>query len=99
VESPVVIAYPNPVKNEMHVKFPPECQNQLVRYELFTTNVQLLENHNLKMGLTEYAVNTQGWIRGMYIIRATCGGQSLQQTYSEKLDCAGLDFQLVNSYF
>ena len=74
-----IVAYPNPVTNELRVTIPSAWQNKKVTYELFNANGQTAKKiENSSSNQTE-TLQVNNLAPGFYIVRVNCNGETSQQ--------------------
>ena len=74
-----ILAYPNPVTNELRITLPQDWQDQKVSYGLYNVNGQLVKKLvNDKSGQTEI-MNVSDIAVGLYIMKVSNGDQSAVQ--------------------
>jgi hypothetical protein len=74
-----ILTYPNPASNELRVTIPNDWQNKKVTFEIFNANGQVSKRtENANSGQTE-TLNISNLVRGFYLVRANCEGQTAQQ--------------------
>jgi hypothetical protein len=74
-----IVAYPNPVTNELRVTIPSNWQNKKVTYELFNANGQTAKKiENSSSNQTE-TLQVNNLAPGFYIVRVNCNGETSQQ--------------------
>ncbi|WP_276503161.1 Ig-like domain-containing protein [Terrimonas pollutisoli] len=75
-----VVAYPNPVINELHITIPANWQHKKVSYEVYNNTGQVaLKNIVPDAGQTE-ALQLTKLAKGFYIVRVSCDGQTASQS-------------------
>jgi hypothetical protein len=75
----LIIAYPNPVTNELRVTIPTNWQNKKVTYELFNANGQASQKSETASSNQTETLNVSSLAPGFYIVRVTCNGETAQQ--------------------
>lgn len=73
-----LLAYPNPMVNEVRVTLPAAWQNKAVTYEIFNADGRLMKQVNLARSSQTETLPTGSLAPGLYIIRAGCNGERLQ---------------------
>jgi hypothetical protein len=74
-----ILTYPNPVSAEVRITVPANWQNKKVMYDVLAMNGQVMKSSiNANSGQTE-TMNISSFAPGLYIVRATCEGQTAQQ--------------------
>lgn len=74
-----ILAYPNPVTNELRVTIPSDWQGKKVSYELYNNNGQVVVK-NIEMTSSQtQALNVNSLAPGFYIAKVTCDGEVAQQ--------------------
>ena len=74
-----LIAYPNPVSDELLLTIPANWQNKKVKYEIYRIDgQQVFQKLNNYTSQTEL-FNTSNLSPGIYIVRAFCNGETVQQ--------------------
>ena len=74
-----LIAYPNPVSDELLLTIPASWQNKKVMYEIYRADGnRACQKSNNYSSQTEL-FNTRNLSPGLYIIRAICNGETLQK--------------------
>ena len=74
-----IIAYPNPVTNELRITIPASWQNRKVTYELIGTNGQRISKTENGCSNQTETMNVTGLVTGCYIISVSCDGGTLEQ--------------------
>jgi hypothetical protein len=74
-----IIAYPNPVTNELRVTIPSNWQNKKVTYELFQANGQVAKKSEFANSNQTETLNVNSLAPGLYIVKVSCNGQTTQQ--------------------
>ena len=74
-----IVAFPNPVINEVRISIPTEWQNKKVTYEIFNANGQISKKTGTGSSSQTETVNMSTLSPGFYIIRVSCDGQTAQQ--------------------
>jgi hypothetical protein len=74
-----ILAYPNPVVNQLNITIPNAWQNKQVFYEIFNANGQLLTRINEGNGSQTQTINVNNLSSGLYILKVSSEGQILQQ--------------------
>jgi hypothetical protein len=74
-----IIAYPNPVVNQLNITIPNAWQNKQVSYEIFNAKGQLSKRINEGNGSQTQTINVSNISSGLYILKVSCEGQILQQ--------------------
>jgi Secretion system C-terminal sorting domain len=77
-------AYPNPVINELRVSIPSSWQNKKVVYELFSANGQTAQKVETASSNQTETLNVNNLAPGLYIVRASCNGETAQQKIIKK---------------
>ncbi|MGZ5221782.1 MAG: T9SS type A sorting domain-containing protein [Chitinophagaceae bacterium] len=74
-----ILAYPNPVTNELRVTIPSNWQGKKVSYELYNKNGQVVvKNVEINSSQTQ-ALNVNSLAPGFYIAKVICDGEVAQQ--------------------
>ena len=74
-----ILAYPNPVSNELRVTIPSNWQNKKVTYELFTANGQVAKKMESANSNQTETLNVNSLAPGLYIVKVTCNGKTTQE--------------------
>lgn len=74
-----ILAYPNPVLNELRVTIPSHWQGRKVSYELYNSSGQVMLHFLSAHGSQTETINVSKFIPGSYIIKARCGDESAYQ--------------------
>jgi hypothetical protein len=74
-----IIAYPNPVTNELRVTIPSDWQNKKVTYELFQANGQVAKKTESANSNQTETLNVNSLASGFYIVRVTCNSETALQ--------------------
>ncbi len=74
-----VIAYPNPVVNELHVQIPAKWQNKEISYLLYNQSGVVVNTLTNKAGKQIQNINVANLANGIYIVKAICNGEVAQQ--------------------
>lgn len=74
-----IVAYPNPVTNEVRITIPADWQTRKVVYELFSINGQTAKRVETASSSQTEALNVSNLNSGIYIIKVTCEGKTAQQ--------------------
>jgi Secretion system C-terminal sorting domain len=74
-----IVAFPNPVSNELRVSIPANWQNKKVTYEIFNGNGQVSQKSETASSSQTEALNVSTMPPGFYIVRVTCDGRMAQQ--------------------
>ncbi len=74
-----IVAFPNPVANELRVSIPNEWQNKKVVFEVLNANGQLTQRMETASSGQTQSINTSSLSSGFYLVRVSCEGQSAQQ--------------------
>ncbi len=74
-----IVAYPNPVSNELRVTVPANWQNKKVMYELVTMNGQTVKRMESANSSQTEALSVLSLAPGVYFVRVSCEGQTAQQ--------------------
>ncbi len=74
-----IVAFPNPVVNEVRISIPSEWQNKKVTYEIFNANGQVSKKTETGSSSQTETVNMSTLSPGFYIVRVSCNGQTAQQ--------------------
>jgi hypothetical protein len=74
-----ILAFPNPVTNELSITIPPNWQNKKITYELYSANGQVTKkSENSSSNQTE-TMNVNSLPPGFYMVRVICNGEAAQQ--------------------
>jgi hypothetical protein len=71
--------YPNPVTSELRVTIPGNWQNKKVSYEIFNANGQVTKKSETASSSQTENLNVSSLAPGLYIVKVTCDGVSVQQ--------------------
>lgn len=74
-----LLTYPNPMVNEVRVTLPATWQNKAVSYEVFNADGRLMKQLNMARSSQTEILKVGSLTPGLYIIRASCNGERLQQ--------------------
>ncbi|OSZ73728.1 hypothetical protein CAP36_17130 [Chitinophagaceae bacterium IBVUCB2] len=74
-----IVAYPNPVNNEVRITIPADWQNKQVSYELVSANGQPVKRTVATNSSQTETINTSSLTPGFYFVRVMCEGQVAQQ--------------------
>lgn len=74
-----IVAYPNPVSNEVRITIPANWQNKQVSYELISANGQPVRKTVSANSSQTETINTSSLTPGFYFVRVMCEGQVAQQ--------------------
>lgn len=74
-----ILAYPNPVSNEIRITIPANWQNKKVVYEVFSLAGQTAKKIQSANSSQTETLNVSNLNSGMYIVKVTCEGQTAQQ--------------------
>lgn len=74
-----ILAYPNPVSNEIRITIPANWQNKKVVYEVFSLAGQTAKKIQSAISSQTETLNVSNLNSGMYIVKVTCEGQTAQQ--------------------
>ncbi|HEY6063151.1 MAG TPA: T9SS type A sorting domain-containing protein, partial [Chitinophagaceae bacterium] len=74
-----IVAFPNPVINEVRISIPGEWQNKKVTYEVLNANGQVAKRTEAGCSSQTETVNMSTLARGFYLVRVSCEGQTAQQ--------------------
>ncbi len=69
LNSPSILVYPNPGKNELNITLPENIKGSI---EIYTADGKMIEERTTISALLK--LNTQTWPKGLYIIKYTCNG-------------------------
>jgi hypothetical protein len=75
-----IVAFPNPVVNEVRISIRGEWQNKKVTYEVLNASGQGLKKMETGSSSQTETVDMSNLARGVYIVRVSCEGQTAQQT-------------------
>jgi hypothetical protein len=78
-EAIALTTYPNPAIDFVRVSLPNEWQNRPVSLELFTASGIKVQSQQIKSASQTETMQVSKASRGMYIIKASCEGQTAQQ--------------------
>lgn len=79
-----IVAYPNPVVNELRVTIPSHWQGKKVSYELYSNNGQMLFQSVSAMGSQTETIDISRFAAGNYIVKASCGDETAHQKIIRK---------------
>lgn len=71
--------YPNPVVHTLQITVPAEWQNKKVNYEVFNLAGQVISRIEKANSSQTETINMSNAARGMYIVRVSCEGVTIQQ--------------------
>jgi hypothetical protein len=71
-------AYPNPIKDQVRVSFPPGWKNKQVMLELYNSSGRKLQSQPLTNTGDTGLISTGHLTGGLYIVRAVCEGEVTQ---------------------
>lgn len=74
-----ILAYPNPVVNELRVTIPNNWQNKKVLYEVFQVSGQLVQRSQSANSSQTETISLAAAAPGVYIVKVSCEGMSSQQ--------------------
>jgi hypothetical protein len=74
-----LLAYPNPVVDELRVSIPNNWQNKKVIYEVLNANGQLADKVEIASSSQTETIYTANLLPGVYFLRASCGKEAAQQ--------------------
>lgn len=74
-----ILAYPNPVVNELRVTLPANWQNKQVIYEVFQVSGQLVQRTQTANSSQTESLRFSSYAPGIYIVKVSCEGMSTQQ--------------------
>ncbi len=74
-----IVAFPNPVINEVRISIPAEWQNKKVTYEVLNAYGQVSNKTESGSSSQTEAVNMSNLAPGFYVVRVSCKGKSTQQ--------------------
>ena len=74
-----IVAFPNPVINEVRISIPNDWQNKKVTYEVLNTNGQVSKRSETGSGSQTEIVSMSNLAPGFYVVRVSCEGQTAQQ--------------------
>ena len=74
-----ILAYPNPVSNELRVTIPENWQNKRVTYELFKADGQVAIKIETPNSTQTETISTAALAPGFYFMRVNCEGEIAQQ--------------------
>jgi hypothetical protein len=78
-EAVAVIAYPNPVVNELRVTIPASWQGKKVSYEVYSNNGRVtIRTESTSSSQTE-TINASSLAPGFYVVKVTCNGETATQ--------------------
>ena len=80
VDGVKIMAYPNPVVNEMRVSIPQSWQGKNINYTINGTNGQLVKSYNVQFASQTEVIEMSQIPGGMYIIRVSNGKETAIQT-------------------
>jgi hypothetical protein len=79
-----ILAYPNPVVNEVRITIPATWQNKQVNYDVFNTNGQRVKHFTNNTASQTETVNMQDLGAGLYFIKASTGNETAMQRIIKK---------------
>ncbi len=79
-ETVKVIAYPNPVVNEVRVTVPQQWQGKQVSYQLTNTNGQIIKSYTVQYASQTEVINMTQSPAGMYVLRVINGNETAVQS-------------------
>ena len=74
-----IVAYPNPVNNELRITVPANWQNKKAVYEIFTLNGQTVKKMETANSSQTETLNISNLNSGLYFVKVTCEGKTAQQ--------------------
>jgi len=79
-----ILAYPNPVTNELRITIPANWQTKKVTYELFNGNGQAATRKETASSSQTETLHVNSLAPGFYIVRVSCNGETAQQKIIKK---------------
>ncbi len=74
-----IVAFPNPVMNELRISIPGGWQNKKVIYEIVNASGQVAQKKEMANSSQTESINTTNLPRGCYVVRVSSEGQFAQQ--------------------
>jgi hypothetical protein len=74
-----ILAYPNPVVNELRVTIPSGWQGKKVNYEVYSTTGQMLIHRITAMSSQTETIDVSRLAAGSYIVKASCQDETSSQ--------------------
>jgi len=74
-----ILAFPNPVFNELRITIPAAWQNKAIKYQLYNMNGQVVSNKETGSSSQTETMNVDKLAPGIYLIKTTCGSETAQQ--------------------
>ena len=74
-----IVTYPNPAANQVNVTVPNHWQNKKVAFEIFSANGQVQKRTENNSSSQTESINISNLAPGIYIVQATCNGETAQQ--------------------
>lgn len=74
-----IMAYPNPVVNELRVTIPSHWQGKKISYEVFNTSGQKLFQQVSNLASQTETIDMSRVAAGSYIVKVTCGNETAHQ--------------------
>ena len=78
-QSIMLTTYPNPVVNELKITIPADWQSKKTTYEIINTNGGVSKKVETGSSSQTETVNMSNMAPGLYIVRVSCEGQTVQQ--------------------
>jgi Secretion system C-terminal sorting domain len=75
----IIIPYPNPVTNDLHITIPANWQGKKVTYELLDNNGRATKRKAVASANQTESINVASLTSGMYIVRVICSDESAHQ--------------------
>jgi Secretion system C-terminal sorting domain len=75
-----VIAYPNPVENELRITIPQNWQDKQVSYQLMNANGQIIKSYTIQHASQTEIISMTQVPTGMYLMKVTSGNETGTQT-------------------
>ena len=74
-----ILAYPNPVVNELRITIPATWQNKAVTYQVYSINGQVVNSKQTGSSSQTETINMSKLAPGIYIIKVICGSEIAQE--------------------
>ena len=79
VQEVSILAYPNPVTNELRITVPASWQNKKAVFEIYTTNGQVVKRKATANSSQTETLNVSNLAPAFYIVLVKCNGEMAQQ--------------------
>jgi hypothetical protein len=78
-ETTRLMAYPNPVKDQLRLTFPSSWQGKAVQLELFSASGTRVKSQHYAVASQTESITTSSLATGFYLVKAVCDGQVSEQ--------------------